>query len=290
MQRVIYPKEHLPDKNSETNVVLVRPVSPEDEEGLRRMLSRLSRESVYLRFHAPLPRAPEWAVAMFANVDRRYGESLVAVADGEVVGHAMYVRQAGNDDWVEAARSAMVEGGIDAVAVEPLARRLGVTKGSFYWHFKARRALLEATLGRWEKESTDAVIATTRRVADPRERLVRLGEEPFRDDDGDEDAPGQGIFLRRAFELAVSDAVDDALVRPFLRRVIEHRIGYLEECYRALGFSPEEARHRALLVYTAHAGTFRLLRDAPDLMPSGKDYAAYRQHLFSTLMPKDEGG
>jgi len=142
MQRVIYPKEHLPDKNSETNVVLVRPVSPEDEEGLRRMLSRLSRESVYLRFHAPLPRAPEWAVAMFANVDRRYGESLVAVADGEVVGHAMYVRQAGNDDWVEAARSAMVEGGIDAVAVEPLARRLGVTKGSFYWHFKDRRALL----------------------------------------------------------------------------------------------------------------------------------------------------
>ena len=45
---------------------------------------------------------------------------------------------------------------------------------------------LEATLGRWEKESTDAVIATTRRVADPRERLVRLGEEAFRDDAGDE--------------------------------------------------------------------------------------------------------
>jgi hypothetical protein len=125
MQSVIYPKEHLPDKNSETNVVLVRPVSPEDEEGLRRMLSRLSRESVYLRFHTPLPRAPEWAVAMFANVDRRYGEFLVAVADGEVVGHAMYVRQAGNGDWVEAARSAMVEGGIDAVAVEALARRSG---------------------------------------------------------------------------------------------------------------------------------------------------------------------
>ena len=79
------------------NAVLVRPVSQEDEEGLRRMLSRLSRESVYLRFHAPLPRAPEWAVAMFANSDRRYGESLVAVADGEVVGHAMYVRQDGGD-------------------------------------------------------------------------------------------------------------------------------------------------------------------------------------------------
>ena len=142
MQSVIQPTEHVHHQRPGENAVLVRSASQGDEEGLRRMLSRLSRESVHLRFHAPLPRAPEWAVAMFVNSDRRYGESLVAVAGGEVVGHAMYVRQAGNDDWVEAARSAMVEGGIDAVAVEPLARRLGVTKGSFYWHFKDRRALL----------------------------------------------------------------------------------------------------------------------------------------------------
>ena len=92
MQGVISAAERVHHKNA----VLVRPVSPEDEEGLRLMLSRLSPESVRMRFHAPLPRAPEWAAAMFANSDRRYGESLVAVADGEVVGHAMYVRQDGN--------------------------------------------------------------------------------------------------------------------------------------------------------------------------------------------------
>lgn len=83
MQTLIQPTEHT---------VLVRPASRDDEEGLRRMLSRLSRESLHLRFHAPLPRAPEWAVAMFANTNRSHGESLVAVAGGEVVGHAMYVR------------------------------------------------------------------------------------------------------------------------------------------------------------------------------------------------------
>jgi GNAT superfamily N-acetyltransferase len=92
MQGTIYPADYVHHGDQETNAVRVRPVSPEDEEGLRRMLSRLSRETVYLRFHAPLPRAPEWAVAMFANSDRRYGESLVAVCDGEIVGHAMYVR------------------------------------------------------------------------------------------------------------------------------------------------------------------------------------------------------
>src|ERR671916_708238 len=83
------------------------------------------------------------------------------------------------EDWVEAARTAMAEGGIEAVAVEPLARRLGVTKGSFYWHFKDRRALLEAMLGRWERESTEAVISTTRSISDPLERFVRLAEEAF---------------------------------------------------------------------------------------------------------------
>ena len=92
MQSTIYAADYVRNQDPETNVVRVRPASPEDQEGLRRMLSCLSRESVYLRFHAPLPRAPEWAAAMFANSDRRYGESLVAVADGEVVGHAMYVR------------------------------------------------------------------------------------------------------------------------------------------------------------------------------------------------------
>ena len=93
MQSVIDAAERVYHRNSEGSAVLVRPVSPEDAEGLRRMLSRLSRESIHLRFHAPLPRVPEWAVAMFANSDRRYGESLVAVASGEIVGHAMYARE-----------------------------------------------------------------------------------------------------------------------------------------------------------------------------------------------------
>ena len=58
MQSTIYAADYVYNQDPETNVVRVRPASLEDEEGLRRMLSRLSRESVYLRFHAPLPRRP----------------------------------------------------------------------------------------------------------------------------------------------------------------------------------------------------------------------------------------
>src|SRR5829696_5322648 len=110
------------------------------------------------------------------------------------------------EDWVAAARAAMAEGGIDAVAVEPLARRLGVTKGSFYWHFKDRKALLKATLERWEKESTEARISASRRISDPNERLVRLGEEVFGEAPLEGDASAQSDALRRAFEIAISDA------------------------------------------------------------------------------------
>jgi hypothetical protein len=77
-------------------------------------------------------------------------------------------------------------------------------------------------------------------------------------------------------------------VRPFLGRVTERHIGYLEKCYRDLGFRPEEARHMAYLVYAAHASTVRLFRDLPDRTPRGEDYLAYRRHLVDTLVPRED--
>ena len=53
------------------------------------------------------------------------------------------------DHWLRAARLALLHNGPEAVRVEPLARDLGVTKGSFYWHFRDRGALLEALLVEW---------------------------------------------------------------------------------------------------------------------------------------------
>ena len=93
---------------------------------------------------------------------------------------------------------------------------------------------------------------------------------------------------RRAFELAVSDASDDPVGRPFLRRVTERRIGYVEECYRALGLSPEEAGHRALMAYAAYVGTVRLFRDVPDRAPRGEEYRVYRRRFIEALVPGDD--
>src|SRR5687767_10471799 len=78
------------------------------------------------------------------------------------------------EDWAQAALDLVAEQGVAAVAVEPLARRLGVTKGSFYWHFPSRDALLQAALERWEAIEQESVFGSLEKVPDPRERLRAL--------------------------------------------------------------------------------------------------------------------
>jgi GNAT superfamily N-acetyltransferase len=73
--------------------VRIRPVSPGVEEGLREMLSRLSRETIHKRFHLPMPHVPAWMLAYLTDVDHYDKEALVAQVGDEIVGHAMYVRQ-----------------------------------------------------------------------------------------------------------------------------------------------------------------------------------------------------
>ena len=64
----------------------------------------------------------------------------------------MEQKRLAREDWLRAARLALLHGGPGAVRVEKLARDLKVTKGSFYWHFRDRGDLLEALLREWEEE------------------------------------------------------------------------------------------------------------------------------------------
>jgi GNAT superfamily N-acetyltransferase len=73
--------------------IRIRPISSGDEDGLRAMLSRLSRETIHKRFHLPMPHVPEWMLVYLVDVDHDYNEALVALIGGEIVGHAIYARQ-----------------------------------------------------------------------------------------------------------------------------------------------------------------------------------------------------
>lgn len=169
------------------------------------------------------------------------------------------------DDWAEAALEVMAAGGLDAVAVEPLAQRLGTTKGSFYWHFSNRQALLVAALEAWERLHTAAVITEVEAEDDPARRLrrlLRLVLPHSRED---------------RIEIALLASARDPLVAPVMQRVTRARVGYVAEQYRALGCPAEEAGQRALLAVGVYLGHLQLEHAAPGILPA--EDAAWQRHL-----------
>ncbi|MCC5812001.1 MAG: TetR/AcrR family transcriptional regulator [Ectothiorhodospiraceae bacterium] len=182
------------------------------------------------------------------------------------------------EDWADAALDAIAEGGLEAVAVERLARVLGVTKGSFYWHFSNRNALLSAALERWERQQTEEVIARAEMELRPEARIDRL----FRGADGSKRA-GQ-------LYLAFAAAGNDPLVGPVIRRVNQRRITFMVSNYSDMGLSTDEARQRAVLSYSVYLGTLQLRRDAPELIPTGPDFHTYMDYISKVLIPGFQPG
>jgi AcrR family transcriptional regulator len=177
--------------------------------------------------------------------------------------------------WIDAAIDAIVEGGIAAVSVEPLAERLGATKGSFYHHFSSREALITAALERWEREQTEAVIARLDAIPDPAERLRAVTAAAYADRFGG---------LRDAALLA---SAWHPLVRPAVARVTQRRLRYLTDAYRAIGLDTDAAWSRALLLYSAYLGLFTYLRTGPEPPLGDDELNLHTTDLLQALIPTD---
>ncbi len=83
-------------------------------------------------------------------------------------------RRLSPDDWVYAGFRALATKGAVGVKAEPLARELGATKGSFYWHFKDVAALRDAMLKLWRQKGYVEIAAQVDKIEDPAERLRTL--------------------------------------------------------------------------------------------------------------------
>jgi AcrR family transcriptional regulator len=147
------------------------------------------------------------------------------------------------DDWVCAGVAALSDGGVSAVRVEPLARRLGVTKGSFYWHFADRDALLAAIIAAWAQRQTQAVIDEVAAAgpAEPLARLTLLSRIVGR--------------LDIRLEAAVRTwALTDPRAAAAVARIDAARQGYLQEIIESAGVPDDVAAGRARLLYYALIG------------------------------------
>jgi AcrR family transcriptional regulator len=157
-------------------------------------------------------------------------------------------------DWAKAAFRALARGGIEAVAVEPIASELGATKGSFYWHFKNRDALVLAALDEWERRLTEGTIERLERSSDPGERLRHLMAASFEISASD-----------RAAELALLAYNHDDAVRRRVRGVIDRRVRYMAEQLEAVGWPSVPALDRALLLSCLYVGYLQMAQVTPSL-------------------------
>lgn len=178
------------------------------------------------------------------------------------------------EDWARAALDALAAGGLEALAVEPIARQLGVTKGSFYWHFENRSALLRAALELWEKIETVDVLERIGDEADPYERIVKLFQHA-----------NAGVRAGRLY-LAIAAAEDHPMIAEFVQRVSQLRMNHLFESYLALGFPERQARHWARFAYATFMGNLQIRRDTPELMPRDAEFSEYLKLMIKTLIPR----
>lgn len=171
-------------------------------------------------------------------------------------------------DWEIAALEALAEGGLSAIAIEPIAARLATTKGSFYWYFPNREALIKAALLRWEQR-TEEVAAMLERIPDPAERVRQLVRSTL------PDAPGAAVAL-----LLLADT-DNPLVADVVHRVTRRRLEVVTASFIALGHHPDLARRQALASYAAYLGAAALRRGTADLAPALD--AAYAETWLAIL-------
>ncbi|GAB2511589.1 TetR/AcrR family transcriptional regulator [Nocardia heshunensis] len=157
------------------------------------------------------------------------------------------------EKWIEEGLRMLGEGGVDAVRVDVLAKRLGVTRGGFYGYFTDREALLAEMLDAWERESVDAEIdRIEQQDGDARDRNWLVGE-----------------FFRsaervRPVDLALRDwARRDPAVADRVRRADNKRMQLAREMIGAVCPDPDEVEARALLAFCLAIGSAFLTADHP---------------------------
>ena len=152
------------------------------------------------------------------------------------------------NDWLSAALDALVRAGPEGLHVEPLAASLGVTKGSFYWHFEDLQDLLSSVIDYWTTRMLGAVRNHDDLTDPPGDNLRQVMEDITREDRG-------------RYESAMRTwAKSDDRAKQAVTRVDEARIEWTTGVFREMGFSPEQAeiRGRMMVLYEYGEAQFSL--------------------------------
>jgi len=157
-----------------------------------------------------------------------------------VYGRDIMSDQLSAKDWLDQGLKALAANGVTALKAEPLAKAMGVSRGSFYWHFADIGAFRTAILAYWREVSAERVIA---------DLDAAVNENPLL------------LLLRRTFSsrLALEKAVRswatfDAEARSAVQAIDRRRVDYIKSCLKASGFAEDIAQARAQILYWAFVG------------------------------------
>jgi AcrR family transcriptional regulator len=170
-------------------------------------------------------------------------------------------RRSGNgrltvDDWLQAGYAILAEEGLNALKVDRLCARLGVTKGSFYWHFDDMGAYRAALIESWAhlRDEDRREIDRMRAIA-PRERLSQMMVSLI--------SPRHWTLERAMREWARSDETVAAAVRSADRRLLRA----VRQAFCDYGFDADEAQLRANATFAAGVGLLHLSGPTPKKQP-----------------------
>jgi len=144
-------------------------------------------------------------------------------------------------DWLDLGLKVLATQGFTALKAEPLAKAMGVSRGSFYWHFADIGAYHAAILKHWREVAAEQVIAGLEAAASHDEPMTLLLRQAF----------SARLSLEKAMR---SWATSDAAARSAVQAIDRRRLGYVGELLRRAGFPADVAEARAQILYWAFLG------------------------------------
>jgi AcrR family transcriptional regulator len=141
-------------------------------------------------------------------------------------------------DWLEKALQILAFEGITKLTIDHLVKEIGVTTGSYYWHFKNRSDFLNQLVDYWASEYTDIIINEVAKTKDPKERLLKMMLLLTEQD-----------YVR--YDMAVMDwGSHEPFARKKIQQAIDTRLHFLRTAFAEMGFEGDDLEMRAYTVLT----------------------------------------
>ena len=160
---------------------------------------------------------------------------------GQVVAGIRMADQLSAKDWLDQGLRALARSGFTALKAEPLAKAMGVSRGSFYWHFADIGAYHAAILKHWREVAAEQIIANLEAASGDDNPVQLLLRRAF----------GTKPALENAFRIW---ATVDPAARSAVQAIDRRRLGYVEKLLGASGLPADVARPRAQILYWAFLG------------------------------------